>query len=92
MKLNYFIHLTHTTNTIEVILGFIRFYVPCSSALMMEEYETLSCVRRYHDYQRVWIAAVGEELWCERERPENPTDPNVIVIKKDGTTGGKSTR
>ena len=49
MKFNYFIYLKHTTNTTEFILGFIRFYVPCSSTLIMEEYEMLSCVRGYHE-------------------------------------------
>ena len=44
MKLNCFIYLTHTTNTTEFILRLIRFYVPCLSTLIMEEYETLSCV------------------------------------------------
>ena len=34
----------------------------------MEEYETLSYVHGYNEYQRVWMVAVGEELWCERER------------------------
>ena len=91
----------HTTNTIEFILEFIRFYVPCSSTLIMEEYETLSCVCGYHEYQRVWMARsgwrpnlmveVGEELRCERERPRNPMDPYAVVVKKDGITVGKST-
>ena len=46
----------------------------------------LSCVRGYHEYQRVWMAAVGKELWCERERPLNPRDPYAVVVKKDGIT------
>ena len=50
----------------------------------------LSCVRGYHEYQRVRMAAVGEELQCERERPRNPTDPYAVVVKKDGITVGKS--
>ena len=50
----------------------------------MEEYETLSCVCGYNEYQRVWMAEVGEELRCERERPRNPTDPYAVVVKKDG--------
>ena len=36
------------------------------------------------------MAAVGEEFWCERERLRNPTDPYVVVVKKDGITVGKS--
>ena len=72
----------------------------------MGEYETLTCVRGYHEYQRVWIGhsgwrpssmvaawvAVREELWCERERPQNPTDPYAVVVKKNGITVGKSMR
>ena len=58
----------------------------------MEEYETPSCVRGYHEYQRVWMATVGEELRCERERPRNPMDPYAVVVKKDSITVGKSTR
>ena len=60
----------------------------------------LSCVHGYHEYQRVcqsgWRArrmtAVGEELWCERERPQNPMDPYAVVVKKDDITVGKSTQ
>ena len=26
------------------------------------------------------MAAVGEELWCERERPQNPMDPYAVVV------------
>ena len=54
----------------------------------MEEYETLSCVYGYHEYQRVWMVAVGEELCCERETPQNPRDSYAIVVKKDGITVG----
>ena len=32
----------------------------------------------------------GGELRCERERPQNPTDTYVVVVKKDGITVGKS--
>ena len=62
----------------------------------------LSCVCGYHEYQRVlmarlgWrpssVAAVGEELWCERERLQNPTDPCAVVVKKNSITVGKSTQ
>ena len=51
----------------------------------MEEYETLSCVRGYQEYQRVWMAAVGEILCCERETSRNPY---AVVVKKDGITVG----
>ena len=48
----------------------------------MEEYETLSCVCGYHEYQSVWMVAVGEDLRCERERPQNPTDPYVVALRR----------
>ena len=41
----------------------------------------LSCVCGYHEYQRVWMAAVGEELCCKRET-------RAVVVKKDGITVG----
>ena len=59
----------------------------------MEEYETLSGVCGYHEYQRVWMVCLewwqcrGKELQCERERLQNPTDP---YAEKDGITVGKS--
>ena len=30
------------------------------------------------------MAAVGEELRCKTERPQNPRDPYAVVVKKDG--------
>ena len=54
----------------------------------MEEYETLSCVCGYYEYQRVWMVAVGEVLHSERETLRNPRDPYAVVVKKDGITVG----
>ena len=54
----------------------------------MEEYETLSCVCGYHEYQRVWTAAMGEILRLEKEMRRNPRYPYPIVVKKDGITVG----
>ena len=54
----------------------------------MEEYETVSCVHGYHEYQGVWMAAVGEELCCKREMRRNLRDPYAVVVKKDGITVG----
>ena len=62
----------------------------------MEEYETLSCVRGYHEYHKSVDSALGmaaeldggssgevwEELRCGRERPRNPTDPYAVAIKR----------
>ena len=89
-KLNY-IYLMHTTNTTEFIFGFIRFYVPCSSTLIMEEYKTLSCVHGYHEYQSL-DGGSGGRTSVRRERPRNPTDLYAVVVKEDGITVGKSMR
>ena len=40
-----------------------------------------SCIRRYHGYQRVREADVGEMLECERET-RNVKDRNAVVAKK----------
>ena len=88
MKVNYFIYLMHTTNTTKFILGFYQILRSVLEYLIMEEYETLSCVRGYHEYQIVWTAAVGEELRSERETPPNLRDPYAVIVKKDGITVG----
>ena len=56
----------------------------------MEEYKTLICVRGYHEYQRVWTAAVGEEfpVLFKRETRQNPRYLYAIVVKKDDITVG----
>ena len=38
------------------------------------------------------MVAVGEELRCKREKPQNPTDPYAVVVKEDGIIVGKSMR
>ena len=38
------------------------------------------CVRGYHVYQRIWTAAVGEVLHCERE-PTNSGDRYAVAVK-----------
>ena len=48
----------------------------------------LSWVRGYHEYQRVWTAAVEEELCFEAEMWLNPRYHYAIVVKKDGITVG----
>ena len=37
------------------------------------------------------MVAEGEELRCESKKPQNPMDPNAVVVKKDGITVGKIT-
>ena len=76
----------HTTNTTGFIIGFYQILLSVLEYLIMEEYETLSCVREYHEYQSVWRVAVGEELHFEREILRNPMDPYAVVVKKDSIT------
>ena len=46
------------------------------------EYERACCVHEYHVYQKIWEAAVGEVLVCERE-PRNTQNRYVVAVKKD---------
>ena len=48
-----------------------KFFNGCE--ITMETFERELCVRGYHVYQRIWTAAVGEVLHCERE-PTNSRD------------------
>ena len=48
-----------------------KFFNGCE--ITMETFEQELCVRGYHVYQRIWTAAVGEVLHCERE-PTNSRD------------------
>ena len=50
--------------------------------ITMETFERELCVRGYHVYQRIWTAAVGEVLHCERE-PTNSRDRYAVAVKKD---------
>ena len=47
------------------------------------EREVPCYVRGYHVYQAIWVAAVGEELACERE-PTNISDRYAVAVVKDG--------
>ena len=51
--------------------------------LIMEEFERPCCIRGYHIYQEIWMAAVGEELVCERE-PHNSHDRYAVAVKRMG--------
>ena len=50
-------------------------------------FEKDCCVRGYHIYQRVWDAAIGENLICRRE-PTNERDRYAVAVTKDGTVIG----
>ena len=51
-KVDYFIYLTHTTNTTVFILGFYQILRSVLKYLIMEEYETLSCVHIYQNIKK----------------------------------------
>ena len=53
----------------------------------MATFEKDCCVRGYHVYQRVWDAAIGENLICRRE-PINESDGYAVAVTKDGTVIG----
>ena len=54
---------------------------------MAEEFEIPSCVRGYHIYEHIWVAAIGEGLDCARE-PYNATDRYAVAVMKDGAVVG----
>ena len=49
----------------------LNFFNGCE--ITMETFERELCVRGYHVYQRIWTAAVGEVLHCERQTVETDT-------------------
>ena len=64
----------------------------------MESCETECCVQGYHVYQRIWDAAIGEVLDCDRE-PDNAVDHYAVKFSSClfnhsylfvGTTNGGS--
>ena len=57
-----------------------KFFNGCE--ITMETFERELCVRGYHVYQRIWMAAVGEVLHCERE-PTNSRNRYAVAVKKD---------
>ena len=56
-----------------------KFFYGCE--ITMETFERELCVRGYHVYQRIWTAAVGEVLHCERELT-NSRDRYAVAVKK----------
>ena len=47
----------------------------------MEEFEKTLLYSSYHIYQKVWAAAVGKELVCERET-DNSYDLYAVAVKR----------
>ena len=62
--------------------------------ILIQEYEIVSHIVGYHEYQRNWIPFVGEKFTCRME-PENAMDKYAVaVINNDSgwssDEGGKS--
>ena len=53
----------------------------------MEVFQKETCVRRYHVYESIWVAAIGEELQCQREL-SNAVDCYTVAIIQDGAVVG----
>ena len=53
----------------------------------MDSCEKSCCVCGYHIYERIWNAAIGEELLCEREL-DNERDRHAVTVIKDGIVIG----
>ena len=53
----------------------------------MSSLEVPSMVRGFHEYQRIWSAAVGEELSCSREFG-NVHDLFAVAVKRSGDVFG----
>ena len=49
--------------------------------VMVEEFETNSCIRGYHVYQDRWLPIIGERLECRRELG-NPRDRYAVEVVK----------
>ena len=45
------------------------------------------CVRGYHIYKTIWLAAIGEVLECERE-PTNAVDRYAVAVIRNGLVIG----
>ena len=50
----------------------------------MSSLEIPLMIRGYHEYQRIWSAAVGEELPCSREFG-NVHDLFAVAVKRSGS-------
>ena len=43
------------------------------------EKEVPCCIRGYHVYKAIWIAAIEEQLTCERQ-PTNPVNRHAVEV------------
>ena len=64
------------------MVSFRKFYLP-----KISRYTVCSCVRGYHVYEGIWVAALGEQIGCIRE-PLNVMDRYAVALKKDGAVIG----
>ena len=55
--------------------------------ILIQEYEIVSHIMGYHEYQRNWIPFVGEELTCRMEPVNVMEKYAVAVINNDAVVG-----
>jgi len=58
---------------------------------MAMEFETTSCICRFHVYQEHWSPIIGEQLECRCEFT-NPRDCYAVAVCKGGETVGHMPR
>ena len=55
--------------------------------VMKKEVPCCIAIRGYHVYKAIWIAAIGEQLTCERQ-PTNPVDRYAVAVTRNGLVIG----
>ena len=54
---------------------------------MLVNFETLSYIKGYHEYQKIWTTFPQEEL-CGEMEPVNPVDKYAVAVKKNNVAVG----
>ena len=55
--------------------------------VLLVNFETLSYIKGYHEYQKIWTPFLQEEL-CGEMEPANQADKYVIAVKKNNVVVG----
>ena len=54
--------------------------------VLLVNFETLSYIKGYHEYQKIWTPFLQEEL-CGEMKPPNPVDKYVVAVQKNVVVG-----
>ena len=54
--------------------------------VLLVNFETLSYIKGYHEYQKIWTTFLQEEL-CGEMKPPNPVDKYVVAVQKNVVVG-----